>query len=516
VTRKNNAVEDLEKLAVIYARVSSREQEEEGYSIEAQLKLLRGYAQKHGFRVLGEFVDVQSATNPGRSKFEEMVKTLKSLKACRTILVEKMDRLARNQEDMVMLRRLDLEIHFAKAGTVYSKDSKAQAKFMQDIELATSTYYSNNLSEEVIKGMTEKAAQGFYPGRAPFGYRNNRETRNIEPSAETSRFVKRAYALYATGQYSLKTLGKQLKEEFGKAPARSYLHYMLTNTHYVGLFEWRGVTYRGNYEVFITQDLFDRVQSVFTGFNKPKYRSVEIAFRGRMTCKHCGCAMTGERKKGKYVYYRCTGYHGKCPTPWFTEAQVSSKLGEALKSIRVPGEIVAQVIDSLRLDQERARREFTARKERLEKDLELTRRRQDQAYKDKLDGRITEEFWNRQMSELTANEQRTASALAALTEPLDDKVLTVARTLELAQNAHSLYVTQDPAEQAKLLGLVLSNSEIDEVSVYPKYKMPFDLIAQRTKTEDWLGGLDSNQDNQIQNLMYCQLYDLPTGLAYRG
>ncbi len=39
--------------------------------------------------------------------------------------------------------------------------------------------------------------------------------------------------------------------------------------------------------------------------------------------------------------------------------------------------------------------------------------------------------------------------------------------------------------------------------------MPLDLIAQRAKTEDWLGGLDSNQDNQIQNLMYCQLYDLP-------
>jgi hypothetical protein len=113
-------------------------------------------------------------------------------------------------------------------------------------------------------------------------------------------------------------------------------------------------------------------------------------------------------------------------------------------------------------------------------------------YKDKLDGKIKEEFWNRQMSQLTANEQRTASALAALTEPLDDKVLTVARTLELAQNAHSLYLAQDPAEQAKLLSLVLSNSEIDEVSVYPKYNMPFDLIAQRAKTEDWLGRKDSN------------------------
>ena len=128
-----------------------------------------------------------------------------------------------------------------------------------------------------------------------------------------------------------------------------------------------------------------------------------------------------------------------------------------------------------------------------EKELDRTRRRQDEAYKDKLDGRITEEFWNRQMSELTANEQRTASALAALTEPLDDKALTVARTLEPAQQDHSLYLAHDPVEQAKLLSLVLSNSELDEVRVYPKYKVPFDLIAQRAKTEDWLGRLDSNQ-----------------------
>jgi site-specific DNA recombinase len=145
VARKNIAVEDnQEKLAVIYTRVSSREQKEVRILDWGSAKLLRSYAQKNGFRVIGEFVDVQTAKDPGRDKFDEMVKTLKSLKTCRTILVEKMDRLARNQEDMVLLKRLDLVIHYAKVGSVYSKDAKAQTKFMQDIELATSTYYSNN------------------------------------------------------------------------------------------------------------------------------------------------------------------------------------------------------------------------------------------------------------------------------------------------------------------------------------------------------------------------------------
>lgn len=71
--------------------------------------------------------------------------------------------------------------------------------------------------------------------------------------------------------------------------------------------------------------------------------------------------------------------------------------------------VLAQLNDSLRRDQERVRREFTTHKERLEKEPGLARRRQDQAYLDKLDGKITEEFWNRQMSELATSEQRIAA-----------------------------------------------------------------------------------------------------------
>ena len=51
--------------------------------------------------------------------------------------------------------------------------------------------------------------------------------------------------------------------------------------------------------------------------------------------------MTGERKKGKYVYYHSTGYRGKCPTPWFTEAEISSRLGVVIKDIHVPSDAAA-------------------------------------------------------------------------------------------------------------------------------------------------------------------------------
>jgi site-specific DNA recombinase len=253
MTKSNKASsEGAKKLAVVYARVSSREQEREGYSIPAQLKLLYDYAAKHGFEVISEFVDVQTAKDQGRMNFDAMVQQLRRSKDCRTILVEKVDRLSRNYEDFVLLKNLDLEIHFAKGGTVYSKEAKAQTKFMQNIELATAVYYTDNLREEVIKGMREKAEQGSYPGHAPFGYRNNRETRNIDPHSVNASIVKRAFELYATGSFTLKTLVQKLREEFGKSPCRPRLHEILKNTTYIGMFPWRDVTYRGNYEPLVS------------------------------------------------------------------------------------------------------------------------------------------------------------------------------------------------------------------------------------------------------------------------
>ncbi len=41
----------------------------------------------------------------------------------------------------------------------------------------------------------------------------------------------------------------------------------------------------------------------------------EFAFSGLITCGHCGCSLVGEIKKGRYIYYHCTGYKGKCPEP---------------------------------------------------------------------------------------------------------------------------------------------------------------------------------------------------------
>jgi len=96
--------------AVIYVRVSSKEQKEEGYSIPAQKKLLYEYARVNGFKVAKEFEDDETAKSAGRNGFGQMVKYLEANKDVDTILVEKTDRLYRNFKDYVIIDDLGVTV----------------------------------------------------------------------------------------------------------------------------------------------------------------------------------------------------------------------------------------------------------------------------------------------------------------------------------------------------------------------------------------------------------------------
>src|SRR5579863_8432181 len=203
------------KEAVIYARVSSKDQEREGYSIPAQLRLLREYAQRNEFTIVREFVDVETAKAAGRTQFGEMVRFVRDHPLCRRVIVEKTDRLYRNFRDCVTLEDLEIEIHLPKEGQVISKDSKSQAKLMHGLQVVMARNYIDNLREEVRKGMREKAEQGIYPSRPPIGYRNNKLERTIEADPNKTVIAQRMFELYGSGQYSLTSLRKTLKLEQG-------------------------------------------------------------------------------------------------------------------------------------------------------------------------------------------------------------------------------------------------------------------------------------------------------------
>ena len=123
--------------------------------------------------------------------------------------------------------------------------------------------------------------------------------------------------------------------------------------------------------------------------------------------------------------------------------------------------------------------------DRFAQRLAQVHHRMDQAYQDKLDGKISEEFWMRKSVEWQAEETQIRGSIQGLEAVRPERLLDAARILELANKAYFLYVKQNHAEKAKLLKMVLSNCGIDAVSVYPTYRKPFDLIFQRNKTEEW-------------------------------
>ena len=480
------------KKSAIYARVSSKEQEREGFSIPAQLKLLREYAARNDFSIMKEFVDIETAKTSGRQNFDEMVRFFTNHRDCRVVLVEKTDRLYRNFRDAVTLEDLDLEIHLIKEGQIISKEAKSQAKLIHGMQLVLARNYIENLREEVKKGMREKAAQGTYPGRAPLGYRNNKADRTVEVHPENAQVIIKIFEMYASGQFSLSHLVKAVRTETGKTISRAYLRTILTNPFYRGNFIWGGHLYRGTHKVFLNPDLHDRAQTVLRAHNKPKYGQQEIAFRGLLHCAQDHCAITGERKKGKYVYCRCTGYRGKCATPRFTEPEIAGRLGEILKEVQIPDHVLASLQKSLAHDHKQVSNNAAAQRSALQQRLAALRHRMDQAYHDKLDAKIPEDFWERRMREWSDEEQGIQEALARLEVPGPQRLLTAQRTLELANKAYSLYLTRSSAEQAQLLKMVLLNCTIDATSVHPTYRKPFDLIFQRARKQEWSGRADLN------------------------
>jgi len=480
--------------AILYARVSSKEQEKEGFSIPAQLKLLNEYGHQKGFNLVKEFIDVETAKIEGRMHFREMVKFLQVNQEIKIILVEKTDRLYRNFRDYIALEDLDLEIHLVKEGEILSKNSKSHVKFIHGIKVLMAKNYIDNLSEEVKKGMLEKAEQGGFPGKVPVGYLNNRETHTVEVDDALAGFIRNLYEWYASGEYSLTTLREKCVvvgfrvRRSEKRISRSNLEYILKNIFYTGHFYWNGKLYKGTHPPIVSSELYESVQQAFRRHNKPQTMNrKDFAFAGMLNCGRCGCSITAEIKKEKYIYYRCTGAKGHCGEPYLREEILAERLGEAVKAIHIDPGKLEWIKEALR----RSHRDERDYHDRIVKDLQTRytkiQARIDQAYIDKLDGKISEEFWQEKTQDWRRAQEQIRLKMKAHEKANTSYLEEGIRTLELANKAYFLYVRQSAHEKARLLKILLSNCTLKDGTPYPVYRKPFDLIASGVKSEDWLG-----------------------------
>lgn len=305
--------------AILCARVSSKEQSEKGGSLEAQIDLLRKYAKKKNFSVIKEFSWDESAGRIERKKFDAVINFAKD-NGIPHILFEKTDRYTRRWQELVatesLIREHDKILHFVKENITLHKDSSSHDMFIFGIKAQVAKLFRDNLSEETTKGLDVKVKYGFFPRPAPIGYLNNGKSVKIIDE-EKAPLIKWAFEEYSKDKHSLKSLAEQLKIRGLKNKNRNFitkhgLETILKNQFYYGYFDWKGEFKKGAHEPIITKELFDRVQSVFAkrnnvGYSHPTDPSKRFfPFKGLLKCGYCGCSITSEIKKEKFIYYRCS------------------------------------------------------------------------------------------------------------------------------------------------------------------------------------------------------------------
>ncbi|NQY75183.1 MAG: recombinase family protein, partial [Candidatus Margulisbacteria bacterium] len=237
--------------AVIYARISSVKQED-GFSIDAQLKFLNDYSLKKGYVLVEQFITTESAKLKGRKTFNEMIDMVKK-KKIKHILVEKTDRLLRNMGDYVAIEDLvnkkGISLHLVKEGTILNENSGSNEKFIFGIKSLLAKQFIDNLREETSKGMKESLAQGNYTFRAPLGYKYTPNNKQIEVDEPLSSNIKTIFKEYLKGESV-----KFLSSEYGIG--RNTVHKMLKNPFYIGKMRAFGKIFDGNHEPLIDVDTF--------------------------------------------------------------------------------------------------------------------------------------------------------------------------------------------------------------------------------------------------------------------
>ena len=500
--------------AIIYARVSSDRQEKEGFSIPAQIAFLKEYAIRHSIIVDKIFSESETAKKAGRKAFNEMLLYIKQ-KGIKTILVEKTDRLYRNFKDYITLEDYDLEVHLVKESTIISKNSKSHDKFIHGIKVLMAKNYIDNLSEEVRKGIAEKIRQGHYPNKPPIGYKNIKSDcgKNIISIDEKKApYIKRIFELYASGE-SIDKIKKIVTEEGlmnnNKPYAKSCIADCLHNCFYIGKFVYNGVIHQGVHEPIISLELFNKVQKMFE-CAKPRAKELDFAYTGLIKCGYCGCQLTAELKKGKYVYYHCTGNKGgKCKKDYIREENLDKVFIELMQKIAdaIPDTILDDIKKALKEMQQLKNEYDDNSQEHILKQINVLKRRIDGLYSDKLDGKISEEFWQEKNTQWHKEKDTLLNKLQSLNNTSKNFYECSNLLLDFSKQAPTLFLKANSTRKRQILNLTCSNFFYKDGELSVELKRVFDYLVKNSSCSQELAQAD-NVRTYINNLIPLLTSDL--------
>ena len=393
----------------LYARVSSERQDVD-LSVAAQLRALRDYAQKNGYLVAREYVDeAESGRIADRPQFRNMLdEAAKPEAPFREILVWKFSRFTRKREHAVafksMLRRKGIRV----VSITEHADDSPTGKLMEAIIESVDEFYSENLAQEVVRGMREAASRGFWvASRVPYGYRKlmvqdgAKKRPTLEPDPATAPVVERIFGMAEAGRGILditRTLNDEgIANPTGRLWSKNGVHIILRNEAYTGALVW-GTTAKDNADPVRVEKAFPSIipKTRFKRVNRklrsraprrshPRRVGSTYLLSGLVRCKACNRALSGQdAKSGKFAYYVCQSVmergSGACDAPRLNarrfEEQVVGKIRENVlteSNIRALVKLVDEEMDGIA-------REQRQRLETIESELEDVKRRLGRLY----------------------------------------------------------------------------------------------------------------------------------------
>ena len=390
--------------AALYARVSSDRQDVD-LSVSAQLRALRDYARKNGYIVAREYVDeAESGRIADRPEFRKMIDAASQPNApFREILVWKFSRFTRKREHAVafksMLRRKGVRV----VSITEHADDTPTGKLMEAIIESVDEFYSENLAQEVTRGMREAASRGFWIGsRTPYGYNRvmvqdgAKKRPTLEPDPDSSRVVKRIFDMAEAGTGMLH-IARALNDEgiaspAGKLWSKNGIHFILRNEVYTGTLIWGAnakdmadpIRIEKAFPAIISKAKSQRVNRLMRSrapkIAHPRRVGSTYLLSGLVKCHRCNRALSGQdAKSGQFSYYVCQSImkRGKdaCDSPRLNARRFEELVvGKIRSNVLTDGNIRAlvKVVDE---QMDGVAREQRKRLETIEDELEDVKRK---------------------------------------------------------------------------------------------------------------------------------------------
>lgn len=470
--------------AFAYERISD-EVQGPGLSLEFQGHGAERYAGVGALRIVDRFSVVESASKEGRKVFNQMLDRARR-EGVRDLIFKNTDRMSRNYQDLVRIDKLideeGFNIHFYQSNLVINKDSSYNDRFLIGIQLAVAKHTSDKISQDIREHNRYKASQGIAPGPSPFGYRydKTRKAHEIDTEAEGScRFI---FDEFDKGEHSLGEFIALLNEKEIRTPKgavwrKSNLHYMLTNPFYHGEFSYQDKLWPGNHPPLYPRTRFvERLERLGDGFRGRKKRTFEFPFSGMLRCS-CGRTMTGEKKKGRYVYYghRCarTGRMEYVPEGRLLE-MLDANIGESCFSPMFAGNLKRLFRDAF----DRRRKDNQAESDRIEMKRAGLNEKRSRLLDLYTDNAMDRESLNRKMTEINSEADRLELYRASLGQDMKRVFSEICDAIDYLRDRPREFLEARPEQKAVILRNLAERVTIHSGAIQLAWTKPHSFLMR--------------------------------------